>query len=471
MATARALGERGGGRPTSILQTAPRSGRRRAALASALFVLAVCALYSSLSLFSRVYPALFPGQTLAGTIGIAKVVAPLPGLSSVDELNESSAFNNRINLLILGLDKRPQNATAEGHLADLIIVASMDPVERRTRFLSFPRDLWVEIHLSDDDPYDYYKDRINSSFAVGFLEDGVRGGAEQVQRDLLANFGVSTDQWVVLDFTGVERLVDAVGGIDVEIPYQLSVPDWWYSDDDVNARWVSFPSGPQHLNGYDAVAFGRYRDDSDLRRIKRQQLVAEAGIARLFSLGLLADPVALWDAYGETVTTDLSKARMLGLVPLFRQTQGQTEMYSLGDPVNGIETVTGFMSSDGKAVLAWDRDNVRHWLDKTFPKVKYVGSSVEIQDATGDGDGMKAAALARYLLFYRNLPSVALGPAVASEEVTRIELYGEREELAEDLRLWLGLPRDRLVVRERTAGLHQPDVVIVIATDFVIPDN
>ncbi|MFQ5381229.1 MAG: LCP family protein, partial [Dehalococcoidia bacterium] len=460
-----------GRRSDASARVRPRSGRRRFALASALIVLAICALYASLSLFSRVYPALFPGQTLAGTIGLAKVVAPLPGLSSVNELNESSAFNNRINLLVLGLDKRPQNVTVEGHRADLIIVASMDPVEKKTRFLSVPRDLWVEIHLSDDDPYDYYKDRINSSFQVGFLRGGIRGGAEQVQRDLLANFGISTDQWIVLDFTGVELLVDAVGGIDLDIPYELSVPNWWYSDDDVHAHWVSFPAGPQHLDGYNAVAFGRYREDSDLRRIKRQQIVAEAGIARLFSIGLLADPVALWDAYSETVTTDLSKARMLGLVPLFRQTQGQTEMYSLGDPVNGIETVTGFTSGDGKDVLAWDRDNVRYWLDKTFPKVKYVGSSVEIRDASGDEEGAKAAALARYLLFYRNLPSVSLGPEVTLEESSRIELHGDREALAEDLMQWLGLPPERLVVQERTPGLHEPDVVIVIGSDFVLPNN
>ena len=264
------------------------------ALAVAVAVLALSVFYSSVSVLGRVYPALFPGQTLASSFGMVKVVAPLPGLNSVDELNDASAFNDRINLLILGLDQRPQDVTATGHLTDMIIVASLDPLGKQVNFLSFPRDLYVDIHQSDDDPYDYYKDRLNTSFMVGFdLEGSAEDGARQVQRDLLANFGVETDHWVILDFKGVERLIDAVGGVDLEIEPELAVPNWWYSDDDRNAHWIAFPEGEYHLDGYDAVAFGRYRNDSDLLRVKRQQVVAEAGVSKLFNLGLLNDPIAL----------------------------------------------------------------------------------------------------------------------------------------------------------------------------------
>ena len=444
--------------------------RHRAGLSLALFLLALSTSYSTLAVFARVYPALFPGQTLAGTISVTKVVAPLPGLRGVRKLNEDSSFNERINVLVVGIDKRPQYNDFAGYLTDVIMVASLDPVSKKVNVISFPRDMLVDIHRGDG-PNDYYEDKINASYGVGFRAgQSFDAGAKQIQRDMKENFGIETDQWVILDFKGVEKLVDAVGGVDLVIPYELSVPYWYYSDDDLGGDWVSFPSGEQHLDGYHAVAFGRCRNDSDLYRVKRQQAVLEAGIAKLFSLGLLNNPVELWDAYSSTVKTDISKARMLGLVPLFRQTQGRTAMYSACDPVDGRTTCSG-MDHRAGSVQAWDRDNVRHWLDKAFPKVKYVGSSVEIEDGYGSDGGARAAALARYLLFFRNLPTVSLGPDFIGQEETSITLYGDRVELAEDIRKWLSLPQERLHREPREADSTKPDILIVIGKDFQIPNQ
>ncbi len=442
---------------------------KRLALIACLLVLALSTMYSTLVAFSRVYPALFPGQTLAGTIGVAGVVAPLPGLGSVENLNEDSPFNDRINILVIGLDKRPQDPVLSVYLTDLIAVASIDPITRTVNMLSFPRDLYVEIHW-DDGPHDFYRDRINTSYSFGFVSgETLEAGAEQLQGDLLANFGITTDHWLILDFTGVEKLVEAVGGIDLDIPPELAVPTWRYNNDDRTSVWVSYPAGQTFLDGYNAVAFARYRNDSDLKRVQRQQLVFKAGIAKLFDLGLLDNAADLWDAYRSTVHTDISKARMLGLVPLIAQTQGRTSMYSLGDPVGGADTVDHWMTEEGKAVLLWDDDNVHYWLDKVFPKVKYIGSSVEIRDGLASDGGESAGALARYLLFYRNLPTVYLGPESNQREETVITLYGDRDELADDLGEWLGVPSNRIVREPRRDGSTLPDVVIVIGSDFQLP--
>lgn len=447
-----------------------RSRRQRAGLSLAIVILALATSYSSLATFARVYPALFPGQTLAGTLSVTKVVAPLPGLGKVRNLNPDSSFNERINVLVVGVDKRPQYTDFAGYLTDVIMVASLDPVSRKVNVISFPRDMLVEVHRGEGSA-DYYEDKINASYGVGFRAgQSFDAGARQLQRDMLENFGIETDHWVIMDFKGVEKLVDAVGGVDLDIPYELSVPYWYYSDDDLGGDWVSFPAGPQHLDGYHAVAFGRYRNDSDLYRVKRQQAVLEAGIAKLFSLGLLNNPIDLWDAYSSTVKTDISKARMLGLVPLFRQTQGRTAMYSACDPVDGRTTCSGMDHRAGN-VQVWDRDNVRYWLDKAFPKVKYVGASVEIEDGYGGDGGARASALARYLLFFRNLPTVALGPDLPPQDETRITLYGDRVELAEDLRKWLSLPPERIRREPREADSTKPDVVIVIGRDFQIPNQ
>src|SRR5204863_8393594 len=118
-----------------------------------------------------------------------------------------------------------------------------------------------------------------------------------------------------------------------------------YSDDDRNGRYVNFPAGKQHLNGYNAVAFGRNRDPSDTSRILRQQLVLQAAISKAFGLGLL-NPTPwpdLWDAYASSIRTDIPKSKMFGYMPLLKDTNGRSSTYSLGEPVNGTPTVWGAM--------------------------------------------------------------------------------------------------------------------------------
>lgn len=117
---------------------------------------------------------------------------------------------------------------------------------------------------------------------------------------------------MILDFKGVEGLVDAIGGITVDIPPELAVDTWLYSDDNKNARYVSFPPGVTQLDGYHAVAFGRHREqDSDLVRVKRQQLVVKAALEKSFSAGIIArNPLELWDAYGDLTETDIPPSQL-----------------------------------------------------------------------------------------------------------------------------------------------------------------
>ena len=67
-----------------------------------------------------------------------------------------------------------------------------------------------------------------------------------------------------MDFLGVEELIDAVGGIDIDVPEELAFDDWWYSDEGNRPpHWLSVFPGEQHMSGYTAVAFGRYRNGPD----------------------------------------------------------------------------------------------------------------------------------------------------------------------------------------------------------------
>lgn len=441
-----------------------RSRSERAAFVIAMVAFLMASIYTSLVMLGRVTPMLFPGKNILNFGGISLISSVAPGVS---QPGANDLQNKRINLLIMGLDRRPGDGDIAGR-TDSLVIASIDPLTKTTNMLSFPRDMWIDIHPANNGPV--YQDRINGSFAAGVgTGNSPEAGAEQVKRDLKANFGIDVTHWVVMDFFAVQQLIDAVGGIDIDIPYELSVGNWYYSDDDLRARYVSFPPGIQHLDGYHAVAFGRNRDPDDFARVKRQQLVMTTALAKVFSLGLLNNPADLYDTYSKLVKTDVPKSKMPGYGLLLKDTGGRTKNYSLGDPVNGIETMEGFTTGGGADVQLWNAENVQYWLSQVFTKTAYANSNVEIQNGYGGEEGsVRAAALGRYLAYSKGLPTVYYGPDQPAQPTTTIIVYGDRDQLADDVARWMGVSRANVKSMPK-ADSSQPDVIIIVGKDFKIP--
>lgn len=449
-----------------------------------LFVLALVTFglassYTGVSLLSRITPALFPGRTLgslASSVGIP-TLPNLPTLPGISTQNDDTVFNKRINLLIMGVDQRPLGKYADSipdnerwkARTDTLMVATIDPVSKTTSFLGFPRDMVFDIHTQNYT----YGDRINASFIAGLDNGGsVDAGAAQLEKDLKLNLGIDINYYVLMDFTGVEKLVDAVGGVDIDVPDDLAIYGWFYSDDDINGRFVTFPPGKQHVDGYHAVAFGRNRDPSDMARVKRQQVVLKAALQKVFNEGLLSPDTwpGLWDAYNTTIRTDIPYSRMAGYALLMQSTNGRATFYSAGDPVDGRPTVWGITTELGASMLEWDPDNVQYWLSQTFTKAAYSQSTVEIQNGYGDGGTARVASLGRYLAYSKGLPTVQYGPDQPPQADTTITLFGEsRRVLAEDIAKWLGIPKEQIKLASKNGDATLPDVVIVIGRNYKIP--
>src|SRR5205807_9350050 len=97
------------------------------------------------------------------------------------------------------------------------------------------------------------------------------GGPELTNETIQQAFGVSADAWVVLNFEGFQQIVDAIGGIDVDVSKKLDYDDNWGN------LHIHLKPGYQHLNGYQAMGFVRMRhSDSDEMRSKRQHEFMEA---------------------------------------------------------------------------------------------------------------------------------------------------------------------------------------------------
>lgn len=330
-------------------EAAVRRGRgARSTLAfAALGTWAVIMLFVATAATTRALPAVLPGWDVT-VPGISQALAAMPEGYRVEAPGDEHRFNRPIRVLVLGADRRPDESPLLSR-TDSIFVLQLDPASHRGSVLSVPRDLWVRIGGGDHG-------RINASFQVGAAAGGTVGaGAAQVARDLEANLGIAVDYFLWLDIRGAARVIDAAGGVDVDIPAELQVPEWYYSDDDAtNPRFVAFPAGRQHLDGYEAVAFSRYREDSDLYRIERQQLVLRAllGDALTFR-GLAGAPVAAWAAR-DVVETDIPAGRLPGIALLASRVAGDLPTFSLGDGVEGVPTVWPVTTADGASVLDWD---------------------------------------------------------------------------------------------------------------------
>lgn len=186
-------------------------------------------------------------------------------------------FGN-FNVLILGLDGRK----GLNDRTDTIILASLNEDEKKAQLLSIPRDCRVKIKGKWD--------KINAAY--------VYGGLDLTKTTVTNLLGVDIDRYVIINFNGLIRLVDIVGGIDVNVPVRMYKP---LEEIDLQPGW-------QHLNGKQVLAYVRFRGtkNGDIDRAGRQQEVI-----RLLSEKITAGDnfTKLLDIVGsacEEVETDLT---------------------------------------------------------------------------------------------------------------------------------------------------------------------
>jgi LCP family protein required for cell wall assembly len=183
------------------------------------------------------------------------------------------------NYLLLGSDSRkglsPAEQVAFGTDADIggenrsdtIILVHTEPGKRQATFLSFPRDLWVEIPGMGTG-------KINTAF-----EGGIKGGgAQRVARTVHGLTGLRINHVLYVDLAGFQGLVDALGGVDICVPYAMQ--------DELTGLDIS--AGCQRFDGPTALAYVRTRHQPcdripDFARIGRQQQFLRALISRLLS--------------------------------------------------------------------------------------------------------------------------------------------------------------------------------------------
>ncbi len=249
--------------------------------------------------------------------------------------------------LVMGLDTREED---ENQRSDIIMLSRVDETAGTVRTLSIPRDLWVDIP-------GHGQRKINAAYQIGLAESpdlDWHDAAAKTVETIELNLGVTVDGIALTDMNRFPSIINAVGGIEVDNPYELVDPTW---------PEVNFPAGIIRLNGDQALVFTRSRNiDGDGGRVMRQHLVLEALMDRLQQPGMLSRLPALIASMAGAVRTDISLAIQAQLLAMFPDLTGEDLVFTNIDS----ELWAGW-SDDGQWIYEADWSTlpqyVQDWLD------------------------------------------------------------------------------------------------------------
>jgi polyisoprenyl-teichoic acid--peptidoglycan teichoic acid transferase len=209
-------------------------------------------------------------------------------------------------ILILGTDVAKEN---QNWRADVIIVAAVNPKTKSVKMVSIPRDSYVEIANTGG-----HRDKINAAPYWGTQKgvDPVTNTAETIEQLL----NVPIDHYAKVNFRGFIDIVDALGGVDVNVKF-----DFWEKKMGSQERYY-FKKGPAHLNGDQALSYVRMRKrdpKGDLGRNERQREVLVNLMDQAVSLKGLTKINEILDILGQNISTSLKVREMIAMQDLYRK--------------------------------------------------------------------------------------------------------------------------------------------------------
>lgn len=227
------------------------------------------------------------------------IFSNIPSLTKTAELEPPKwEGKERVNILLLGGDSRGMGKN-EIPRSDSLMIASLDPVTKKSYLFSILRDTYVDIPGQGSD-------RINAAIA--------RGGPELAMKTVSNLMGIPIQYFVYTDFKGFIALVDALGGIDLEVE-----KDMYYTDSaDDNQYDINLKKGYQHLDGNTALQYVRFRHDatSDFTRTERQRKFMQALAEKLQSTTSLLKLPSILSSIDPYIETNLNVNQMIKLASL-----------------------------------------------------------------------------------------------------------------------------------------------------------
>lgn len=372
----------------------------------------------------------------------------------------------RVTVLVLGVDRRLHESRDDPVRTDTMMLVTVDPSTQTAGLLSIPRDLLVPIPMPSKDcqylPWGnpYGQERVNSAYVFGQLCKYPTGGAGLAKETVQYNFGVKVHYYVLIDFDAFEALIDAVGGVDIDVPQRLV--DYNYPTSDYGIMRIEIPAGPQQLDGEKALWYVRSRHmDSDFGRMHRQQQLLLALREKLLQLGMLPRLPQLALEFRDAVRTDLSNLEAASLLLSAREIDSASIVHRTLE----FPYVTSMTGADGASYQVPMRDRIREVIREVFgdPRLQQENATVEVLNGTSVSG---LAGRIAQILKDRGILNVMTGnaPDGQSRRSTEVVTYTSKDQTAARIAEALGLPKPRI---KAASALEQgPDIRVLVGEDL-----
>ena len=254
---------------------------------------------------------------------------------TMDDLPRNERLGSKRNIVVLGVDGREKDD--DPGRSDTLFVVMFDPKSKNVSLLSIPRDTRVRIP-------GHGWDKINHAYAFG--------GHKLTQQTTEELLGIQVNNYVMVDFSGFESLVDAIGGIDIDVEKDM------YYEDPYADLVIDIKHGYQHLDGKRAGEYVRFRKDElgDIGRVQRQQKFMKAAAAQIFNIDTVTKIPALFSTVDRHVETDMNTLTMIKAANSFKL---------FGDEkVKSGMLYGNFDDTEGISYWATSREEIQKSLDE-----------------------------------------------------------------------------------------------------------
>lgn len=237
---------------------------------------------------------------VSGSVGDAYEKVDRDGSRNIDFSKEEP-----FSVLLLGIDTGDLGRDEQGR-SDTMMVATVNPQENKSTLVSIPRDTYVDIVGKGK------QDKINHAYAFG--------GASMAMDTVSEFLDIPLDHYVSINMKGIQELVDAVGGVDVN------------NDLEFEQDGHTYKFGKIHLDGEEALGYLRMRHEDpegDYGRQKRQRAVVQGVLDQAMSLSGVTQYRGILDALEGNMKTDLSFSNMRKIATSYRNAFSNVDQLQL----------------------------------------------------------------------------------------------------------------------------------------------
>lgn len=233
------------------------------------------------------------------TMMVAAAAASYFAVAGLDQSKHSiglAPVQKKINILVLGVNQRRNDIGR----SNVTCVLTIDTVTKNVSMLWVPRDSRVKISGNG-------WNKIGHAYSYGGHQL-----SEQTVSDLL---GIPIDYYVAVNMDGFKKVIDALGGVDINVAKRMYYYDPYDEGEVDNNGLIDLKPGMQHMDGNTALQYVRFRHDEmgDIGRIERQQNFAKALLAQLASPAIITKIPDIISEVNAAISTDLPVSQMISL--------------------------------------------------------------------------------------------------------------------------------------------------------------